>query len=199
MEVTKQMVEKTVTALKREDVLGGKVIATSWDPKLEYAWDDGVAIGRYLAELKNGRIIGKHCRKCDRVMLPPRMFCELCWRPTDEWVYVQDTGTINTFCVSHVNWKAGRLDIEGGERPYTPAVIEIDGAAPGMGILHHINEVDPWQIEIGMKVKAVWKPAEERQGAITDIRYFVPVQPPQKPAKTATQANPKKKTKSTRK
>ena len=53
MEVTKQMVEKTVTALKREDVLGGKVITTSWDPKLEYAWDDGVAIGRYLAELKN--------------------------------------------------------------------------------------------------------------------------------------------------
>ena len=176
MEVTKQMVEKTVTALKREDVLGGKVITTSWDPKLEYAWDDGVAIGRYLAELKNGRIIGKHCRKCDRVMLPPRLFCELCWRPTDEWTYVQDTGTINTFCISHVNWKAGRLDIKGGERPYTPAVIEIDGAAPGMGILHHINDVDPWQIEIGMKVKAVWKPAEERVGAITDILYFKPVE-----------------------
>jgi uncharacterized OB-fold protein len=185
MEVTKQMVEKTVTALKREDVLGGKVITTSWDPKLEYAWDDGVAIGRYLAELKNGRIIGKHCRKCDRVMLPPRLFCELCWRPT--------------FCVSHVNWKAGRLDIEGGERPYTPAVIEIDGAAPGMGILHHINEVDPWQIEIGMKVRAVWKPAEERQGAITDIRYFVPVQPPRKSGKAATKADPKKKAKRTRK
>ena len=199
MEVTKQMVEKTVTALKREDVLGGKVITTSWDPKLEYAWDDGVAIGRYLAELKNGRIIGKHCCKCDRVMLPPRMFCELCWRPTDEWVYVQDTGTINTFCVSHVNWKAGRLDIKGGERPYTPAVIEIDGAAPGMGILHHINEVDPWQIEVGMKVKAVWKPAEERQGAITDIRYFVPVQPPRKSGKAPTKADPKKKPKRTRK
>jgi uncharacterized OB-fold protein len=199
MEVTKQMVEKTVTALKREDVLGGKVITTSWDPKLEYAWDDGVAIGRYLAELKNGRIIGKHCRKCDRVMLPPRLFCELCWRPTDEWVYVQDTGTINTFCVSHVNWKAGRLDIEGGERPFTPAVIEIDGAAPGMGILHHINEVDPWQIEVGMKVRAVWKPAEERQGAITDIRYFVPVQPPRKSGKAPTKADPKKKTKRTRK
>ena len=199
MEVTKQMVEKTVTALKREDVLGGKVITTSWDPKLEYAWDDGVAIGRYLAELKNGRIIGKHCRKCDRVMLPPRLFCELCWRPTDEWVYVQDTGTINTFCISHVNWKAGRLDIKGGERPYTPAVIEIDGAAPGMGILHHINDVDPWQIEIGMKVKAVWKPAEEREGAITDILYFEPVRSPRKPRKTATKAAAKKKAKKTRK
>jgi uncharacterized OB-fold protein len=78
-------------------------------------------------------------------------------------------------------------------------VIEIDGAAPGMGILHHINEVDPWQIEIGMKVRAVWKPAEERQGAITDIRYFVPVQPPRKSGKAATKADPKKKAKRTRK
>jgi uncharacterized OB-fold protein len=26
-----------------------------------------------------------------------------------------------------------------------------------------------------MKVKAVWKPAEEREGAITDIKYFKPI------------------------
>jgi uncharacterized OB-fold protein len=77
-------------------------------------------------------------------------------------------------------------------------VIEIDGAAPGMGILHLIDEVDPWQVEIGMKVKAVWKPAEERQGAITDIRYFEPVHPPEKTAKTATKATPKKKAKRAR-
>jgi uncharacterized OB-fold protein len=75
-----------------------------------------------------------------------------------------------------VDWKAGRLDIEGGVRPFTPAVIEIDGASKGMGILHHLNEVDPWKIHRGMKVKAVWKPAEERTGAITDILYFKPME-----------------------
>ena len=30
------------------------------------------------------------------------------------------------------------------------------------------------QIRVGMKVKAVWKPKEERTGAITDIRHFKP-------------------------
>lgn len=177
MEVTKQMVEKTVTALRRDDVLGGKVITTAWAPKLEYAWDNGVAIGRYLAELKQGRIIGRRCRKCNRVMVPPRMFCELCWRPTDEWVHCQDTGTINTFCISHVDWAASRLDLEGGQRPFTPAVIEIDGASPGMGILHMIDGVDPWDIDFGMKVQAVWKAPKDRTGAITDILYFKPIGP----------------------
>ena len=108
-------------------------------------------------------------------MLPPRMFCELCWRPSDEWVYVKDTGVINTFCISHVDWKAGRLDIKGGTRPFTPAVIEIDGASPGMGILHHIDKVKTEKIEIGMRVQAVWKPEEEREGSITDILYFKPI------------------------
>lgn len=175
MEITRDMVEKTITPLKRKDIMGDETITSAWEPDLSYAWDNGAAIGRYLAELKNGKIIGKRCRKCDRIMLPPRMFCELCWRPTDEWVYVKDTGTVNTFCVSHVDWKAGRLDIKGGVRPFTPAVIEIDGASKGMGILHMIDKVDPWTIEIGMRLQAVWKPAEERQGAITDIQYFIPI------------------------
>ncbi len=173
--VTKEMIEATVTPLKLKDIKQKKVITESWSPKFEYAWDNGPAIGRYLAELKNGRIVARTCRKCNRIMIPPRMFCELCWRPTDEWVFVKDTGTVNTFAISHVDWKAGRLDIEGGQRPYTPAVIEIDGASPGMGILHMLDEVDPWKIKIGMRVKAVWKKPEEREGSITDILYFKPI------------------------
>lgn len=166
-------IKASVTALSETDMRDGKVLTIKWKPKLYYAWDNGIAIGRYLQELKNGRIIAKKCNGCRRIMLPPRMFCELCWRPTDEWVYVQDTGTINTFVVSHVDWKASR--IPPGQRYYTPAVIEIDGASKGMGILHMIDEIEPYEIKIGMKVKAVWKPPEERIGAITDIKYFKPL------------------------
>ncbi len=173
--ITKDKVDRTVTALKRKQLDSGEILVTGWEPKLGYAWDNGPAIGRYLAELKNGRLIARECKKCHRVMLPPRMFCELCWRPSDDWVFVEDTGTVNTFVISHVDWKAGRLDIEGGERPFTPAVIEIDGASKGMGILHHLGDVDPDDIFIGMRVKAVWKPAEERTGSITDILHFAPL------------------------
>lgn len=161
------------TALRSSDIKKGKVLSTSWEPDLAYAWDDGVAIGRYLAELRNGRIIGRACHSCNRIMIPPRMFCELCFRPSDEWIELEDTGTVNTFSIVHVNWDASRRGPK--DPPLIPAVIEIDGASKGMGIMHMLGEVDPDDLEIGMKVKAVWKKSEEREGAITDILYFKPV------------------------
>jgi len=88
-------------------------------------------------------------------------------------VPVQDTGKVNTFAISHVDWAAAR--IPEGQRYFTPAVIEIDGASSGMGILHLLDEVEPDKIFIGKKVKAVWRPDTERTGAIADIRYFKPI------------------------
>jgi uncharacterized OB-fold protein len=166
--------ELGATPLKSSDIEKGKALSTSWNPNLAYAWDNGVAIGRYLAEMKNGKIIARICHKCHRVMIPPRMFCELCFRPTDEWAYVRDTGTVNTFSIVHVNWDASRRGPK--EAPLIPAVIEIDGASTGMGIMHMLGEVNPKEIKVGMKVRAVWKKAEERTGAITDIMYFKPVE-----------------------
>ena len=166
------------THLKESEIKQGKVLTLKMDPELKYAWDNGVAIGRYLEELKNGRIIARKCNRCGRVMLPPRMFCELCWRATDEWVYCRDTGTVNTFSICYVNWDASRL--AKGQPPHLPAVIEIDGASKGMGILHKLGEVAPQDIRIGLKVKAVWKDASEREGKITDIMYWKPVRPARK-------------------
>ena len=37
-----------------------------------------------------------------------------------------------------------------------------------------LGEAEPEDLKIGMKVKAVWKAAGERTGAITDILYFKP-------------------------
>ncbi|HDG97071.1 MAG TPA: Zn-ribbon domain-containing OB-fold protein [Desulfobacterales bacterium] len=165
-----QRILKTATKVKLDDIKSGKVLSVHDKPNLKYAWDNGVAIGRYLAELKNGRIIGKRCNSCKRVLVPPRMFCELCWRPTDDWEFVQDTGTILTCVVSHVNWDASR--VKKGQRYHTPAVIELDGAGKDQAILHLIDEIEPYDIKIGMRVKAVWKEPEERIGAITDIKYF---------------------------
>jgi uncharacterized OB-fold protein len=31
------------------------------------------------------------------------------------------------------------------------------------------------EIRIGMRVKAVWKPAGDRRGSVLDIRYFRPL------------------------
>jgi len=144
--------------------------STLYIPELRYSFDAGEAMGRYLAELKQGRLIARWCRACGRVMIPPRMFCELCFRPTDDWVYVEDTGTVNTFSLCYVSWDVRRL-----KRPEIPAVIEIDGASAGMGILHLIKRVKPAEVHVGMRVGAVWKPPSKRIGSITDIDYWKPI------------------------
>ncbi len=157
--------------LSDEDFRSGKVCTTFWKADARYAHDRGVAIGRYLAGLKQGKILAVRCHTCNRIMIPPRAFCELCFRPTDGWVEVKDTGTINTFSLCYITWDVRRV-----KEPQIPAVIEIDGASPGMGIMHLIGGIDPARVRRGMRVKAVWKPAEEREGAITDIRYWQPIE-----------------------
>jgi len=158
------------TEYRKKDLEEGVIPHIPYKLKAKYSWSAGAALGRFLRELKNGKIIGRKCLKCGRVMVPPRMFCEQCFRPTDEWVYVSDTGRVITFSISYVGTDARRL-----KEPELPAVIELDGASEGMGILHKLGEVKPEDVKIGMRVKAVWKPPEEREGAITDILYFKPV------------------------
>ena len=158
------------TSLKDQDVAEKKVFSTTWEPNLKYAWDTGIGYARYFAELKKGRIVGTRCNKCRRVLLPARAFCEWCFRTVDEWVYLKDTGTVNTFSIAYTDWKADRI-----EEPQIPALIEIDGSG-GTAIMHLVGEVDPWKVRIGMRVKAVWKAEDEREGAITDIKYWKPLE-----------------------
>lgn len=156
--------------LSDDDFHKGKVCTTRWVADAKYAWDAGIAISRYLEGLKAGKLLAVECHKCRRTMIPPRMFCEWCFRPVDGWREVRDTGRISTFSLCYVTWDVKRV-----KEPLIPAVIEIDGASPGMGIMHLIGGVDPQKVHIGMKVKAVWKPAAGREGAITDILYWKPV------------------------
>jgi uncharacterized OB-fold protein len=156
--------------LRQEEIDSGRVLTERWEPNARYAWDAGVAMGRYLEELEAGRLIGRRCDLCRRVVVPPRMFCEVCFRPTDDWVVLQDSGTVKTFSLCYVTWDMKRL-----QQPQIPAVIDIDGASKGMGIMHMLGQVEPDAVQIGMRVQAVWKQAAERQGDITDILYFAPM------------------------
>jgi acetyl-CoA C-acetyltransferase len=133
-----------------------------------YEWDAGVAISRFLDGLEEGRILGRECRSCERVLVPPRMFCERCFRDTDGWVEVEQTGVVQTFSICHI-----RYDMQPLEEPELPAVISIDGSDGGF--LHKLAEVAPEDVRIGMAVEAVWKPDEEREGSILDIAYFRPL------------------------
>jgi uncharacterized OB-fold protein len=168
--MTTKIKEFPGVSLSEQDFADGKVLYNFDRLNGIYAWDTGVGIGSYLAGLKKGQILGSHCPSCRKTVVPPRTVCEWCFRPMDEYVTLKDTGTVNTFSLCYVTWDVQRI-----KEPEIPAVIEIDGASPLHGIMHMLGEVNPDKVKVGMHVKAVWKPTEERVGSINDILYFKPI------------------------
>ena len=169
--MTKNLIELPGTPLSEKDFQEGKILHNFDELRGDFALDTGIAIGQYLAGFKQGIILGSRCNTCRKVVVPPRTVCEWCFRPMDEYVPLQDSGTVNTFSLCYVTWDVKRI-----KKPELPAVIEIDGASPLHGIMHMLGEVEPDDIHIGMRVKAVWKSPEERQGSVTDILYFKPLE-----------------------
>ena len=161
-------VEPLGVAVKEEDIENQKVLTVTYQPRVKYSWTTGIAVGEFLRGLKAGVITGSKCDRCGRIVVPPRIFCEWCFRRTHEWVYLPDSGVVNTYSISYITTDTTRL-----KTPVIPAVIEIDETASA-GFLHFLGEVKPDDVKIGMRVKAVWVDPSKRKGSITDIRYFAP-------------------------
>jgi uncharacterized OB-fold protein len=165
----KEILAPSGSPLKEDDFERQRVLSITYHPKVAYRWATGIAIGRFLQEMKAGRILGSRCGHCNRVVVPPRVFCEYCFRKIDDWPNLPDTGIVNTYSISHIAADTTRL-----KTPIIPAVIEIDGTS-NAGFLHILGGVEQGKVKIGMRVKAVWKDSAQRQGSITDIRHFAPL------------------------
>jgi uncharacterized OB-fold protein len=130
---------------------------TRWNDHIPLQWKytAGVAGERFLQLLKQGKIQASVCRNCNRLYLPPKIFCKDCFAQLSEWRDVPiDGGYLYSFTAV------------GGE---TIALVKFDGVDGGLlGRLRKAKE----EPRIGMKVKVVFKGKEERRGDISDIEYF---------------------------
>lgn len=147
------------------------IVPGKWE--IPYRHSAGEVGTKFYEGLKQKKILGLRCPKCKRVIVPPRLFCDRCLVPMNEWVEVKDTGTIVTFTICY--WKFTGLP----EPPYCVAWIKLDGADEG--ILHFVGGVDLSdpkkaleKIRVGARVKAKWR--EKRTGSILDIEYFEPIE-----------------------
>ena len=147
-----------------------KLLTVTLEKPMPYEWSIGLHGSRFFQEVRERqRFIGIRCPECGKVYVPPRRVCAPCYREMDELVPLSDTGTLRAFSV--VNYPF--IDPNtGGQRPvpYTYGYIQLDGADNIFS--HIINETDVSKIEVGMRLKAVFKPASEMQGHITDIIHF---------------------------
>jgi uncharacterized OB-fold protein len=141
---------------------------------LPYHYVAGDHKARYLAALKDKRILGSKCSKTGKVFLPPIVASPESFAPCDELVELPDHGVITTFCVVRIPVMQRDIEI-----PYVAASVALDGADVSMYAL--IQECPPDEVRMGMRVQAVWKADGERQGDHEDILYFKPTGEPDAP------------------
>ena len=141
--------------------------------RLPYRLAYGATWTRFFEGMKEEKIYGSRCHKCDRVLVPARTFCPRCFVDTDEWVEVSQEGTVVAWVLTNYRYFAQPI-----EPPFISALIKLDGT--DVNFLHLIGgfpltDLDEVRTKVknGMKVKAVWE--EEKLGGILDIQYFAPV------------------------
>ncbi|MFB6470134.1 MAG: Zn-ribbon domain-containing OB-fold protein [Vulcanisaeta sp. AZ3] len=150
-----------------------------WTIPFQYNVTAGTAYSKFLEGLKNGKIYGTYCNKCGHVFVPPKMHCPYCFRAVDGWIEVKDEGTVITAVLSYISGTREPL-----KEPRAVGVIKLD--VPGRefsehrfpGIMHYLC-VDPETVKsmrvFGMRVKARWKPTNQRVGSMLDIECFEPL------------------------
>jgi uncharacterized OB-fold protein len=144
---------------------------------LPYDYVAGDCKARYLAALKEKRILGSKCSKTGKVFVPPLVTSPESFAPCNEFVEVADRGVITTFCIVNIPVIGRDLEI-----PYVAASVALDGA--DISIFALIQECKPEEVRMGMRVQAVWKADGERQGDHSDIQYFRPTGEPDAPSES---------------
>ena len=140
---------------------------------LPYRFALGPVFHRWFEGLKEEKIWGNKCPKCNKVLVPARSFCPECNVDMDEWVEISQEGEL-------VAWTRATKAFFGApkETPFIGALIRLDGT--DCDFLHLLGGFDPndretvkSKVKRGSRVKAVW--SEEKKGHMLDLKYFEPI------------------------
>lgn len=147
------------------------LVEATWNIPFRHA--AGPHATRFLEELRAKRIVGIRCTSCAKVLVPPRSFCEACFAETREWVPVAETGTVRSMTIQYEAFPGLP------EPPYAVGLVLLDGADTALlaflgGVPLQDAEAAMRRIGVGQRVRAVWR--DRREGRITDIAHFAPVE-----------------------
>ncbi|MBI4614299.1 MAG: Zn-ribbon domain-containing OB-fold protein [Planctomycetes bacterium] len=132
-----------------------------------YRWSFGRSLGRFFEGLARRKIYGARCLSCKKVLVPPTNLCGACFSGTeDEWIEIGPAGVVTAATTVYLSFPG-----QPREPPYTWVTLALDGA--DSGFFHVIEEADPSEVKVGMRVEPVWNPAPK--GDINDILYYRPV------------------------
>lgn len=139
-----------------------------------YTRSVGPVIGRFLTELRDGRLVGVRTA-AGRVLVPPTEYDpDTGDDVTDDFVEVGPACTVESW-----SWVGRPRPGHPLSRPFAWALIKPDGADTALLHALDVGEFDegaapPKRLKTGMRVRPKFRADAERTGAITDIECFRP-------------------------
>jgi len=142
------------------EVLGQRVVP--------YHWSYGGSFSRFFENTKErGVLVGSRCPVCKGVLVPGIELCGRCYCEVTDFFDLPDTGVLSAYTVVYLPFPG-----QPNEPPYCYGYITLDGADTMFP--HMVKECEFEDLEVGMRVKAVWEDKDKRKGDLYDIRYFKP-------------------------
>ncbi|MCK4357275.1 MAG: Zn-ribbon domain-containing OB-fold protein [Candidatus Cloacimonetes bacterium] len=109
---------------------------------------------RYHREIpQRYRLEAEKCKKCGKILFPPRLICPECGSKNFEKVILPENGKIITFTIIRVAPQQFESEV-----PYAIAIVELEN---GVKITTQVVDCDPEKLEIGNSVKLVFRKIQE--------------------------------------
>ena len=87
---------------------------------------------------------------------------------------LSDKATVQSFTIVYIPIPGNVI-----EPPFVVANLVADGA--NISFIHLMSDCDNSEVHIGQRVQAVWKPEEEWDYSMDNIKYFKPIDEPDVP------------------
>lgn len=121
---------------------------------------------RFFKGLLDGKIFGTRCPRCGDTWVPVRTHCWNldCNLEKTEWIEMPLKAKVHTWTIA--GW-SGRSSLK------RLPIILVYGIVEGskVAIANELQGIDPWDVEFDMPLKIVFKPSDERIGAVTDFHF----------------------------
>jgi len=96
------------------------------------------------------RLVIQRCSSCGETRLPPAPVCPSCRCEQADWQQLSGKGEVYTYTIIHRPMAADQ------RLPWVVAVVALDGSG-GKRMISNVVDVNPDEVEIGMKVEVVWE------------------------------------------
>jgi uncharacterized OB-fold protein len=132
--------------------------------QIPYNYSAGPPMTVFLRGLREKTIYASLCAACGRRSVPPLSFCGRCWLPIENYVVVDQKGTLESFVES----PAIPTELPGLDLPPIYGLIRLQDCSTSL--VHLIQPARGFTPQAGASVRPAWR--EERTGSILDILHF---------------------------